>query len=177
MSIDNYVIGANECSQQCCGLNGEQYIKSIWLGIFMDDGDFFSNAKGEEKKTPNDAGEPKENKAQGKQKRVHKRAPCSWRARLVTQKKEQIFGRACNISLGGVSVELPVSFKNGERLYLEVSMMYKSKQLLLKAVGEVIYSIISRSDSGEYQLGFKYMTDMAPYTTFIEQYVNDKVEE
>ena len=143
----------------------------------MDESGFFSGAQGEEKKAQNETAESKDNKSQAKQKRIHKRVPCSWKARLVTQKKEQVFGRACNISVGGVSIELPVNFKNGERLYLEIPMMHKNKQLLLKAVGEVVYSVVSRSDSGEYQLGFKYMTDIAPYTAFLEQYVNYKVEE
>ena len=141
----------------------------------MSEDGFFSILDGQDAKKVDTAKEA-ELKAQQKQKRINKRAACSWKVRVVTQKKEQLAGRACNISVGGVSIELPVNFKNAERLYFEISVAYKGKKMTLKAVGEVVYSVLSQAGGG-YQIGFKFMTVVSPYLSLIEQYVADKVEE
>ena len=52
------------------------------------------------------------------QRRENPRARCNWRVRCVTMAKQTFPGRATNISIGGVQVQLPVKLKKTEKLYI-----------------------------------------------------------
>ena len=80
--------------------------------------------------------------------RKHTRYNVNWPCRLLLADKTMLSARVKNISMGGVGIEVAQMIPVGGHVSIEIRPMVQGKSYLVRAKGEVTFSMIMGGDGG-----------------------------
>jgi len=87
--------------------------------------------------------------------RKHSRHNVHWSCRLLLPNKAIVAARVKNISLGGAGLEVPHVLPEGQQLSIEMRPMHSGRSYLVRARGQVTFSMIKGGDGG-FSVGMRF---------------------